>query len=105
MQIEIHGEQSDPRLTHHLTDRVQRALAAFTNHVEKVSLYWKSEAAGCGAGLYGCCIHLQFFNHKTAETTYWGEDLSEAVSKSAELAANLAVRCCDLPRKTVRKPG
>lgn len=105
MQIEIHGEQSGPGLTQHLTDRIQRALAAFTNHVEKVSLYWKFDVAGDGSDLYGCCIHLQFFNHQTAETTYWGEDLPEAVSRSAELAASLAVRCCELPRKPARKTG
>ena len=105
MQIAIHGEQTDPSLTHHLTDLVQRALERFTNHVEKVSLFWKSDPGGDQAIQYGCCIHLQFFNHQTAETAYWSDDLSEATSKSAELAANLAVRCCDVPRKPVRRVG
>ena len=101
MQIVIFGEQSDPALMHHLRDRVNLALEKYTNYVDKVSLYWKSETLEDRATQYGCCLHLRFFNHQTAETTYWDEDLSEATRRSADLAARLAERCCVPMKKRV----
>ena len=94
MQIAIYGEQSDTSLVLHLRNLIYPALEKFTNNLEKVTLYWKSETLDGGPVRYGCCLHLAFFNHKTAETAYWDEDLSEATRRSADLAARLATRCC-----------
>lgn len=94
MQIVVFGEQSDPALMHHLRDLVNLALESYTNYVDKVSLYWKSETVDDKPTQYGCCLHMRFFNHQTAETAYWDEDLSEATRRSAALAAKLAARCC-----------
>ena len=98
MQIVVFGEQSTPALTHHLRDLINLALGKYTNQLDKVSLYWKSETVENEPTQYGCCLHLHFFNHQTAETTYWDKDLSEATRRSADLAAKLAVRCCTLPK-------
>lgn len=92
MQIAIYGEQSDDALVKHLRNLICPALEKFTNSVEKVTLYWKSETLTKGPIRYACCLHLAFFNHQTAETTCWDEDLSGAARKSADLAAKLAAR-------------
>ena len=93
MQIAIYGEQSDNALVQHLRNLINPALEKYTNNVEKATLYWKSETVDDGPIRYGCCLHLAFFNHQTAETAYWDEDLSEAARYSADLAAKLASRC------------
>ena len=94
MQIAVYGEQPDPALEQHLRSLVYPALETFTNSVEKVTLYWKSETVDGGPTRYGCCLYMVFFNHQTAEAAYWDEDLSEAALRSAALAAKLANRCC-----------
>lgn len=99
MQIAIYGEQSDSALVQHLRNQVYPALEGFTNAVEKATLYWKSETLDGGPTRYGCCLHLAFFNHQTAETAYWDEDLCEAARRSADLAAKLAMRCCNVKTK------
>lgn len=103
MQIAIFGEQSDNTLVQHLRNLINPALEKFTNNVEKATLYWKSETVDGGPTRYGCCLHLAFFNHQTAETAYWDEDLSVAARKSADLAAKLASRCFEGDEKPKRK--
>jgi len=93
MQIAIYGEQSDDALIKHLRNLIYPALEKFTNSVEKVTLYWKSETLNQDPTRYACCLHLSFFDHQVAETTCWAEDLSGAARKSADLAARLAARC------------
>jgi hypothetical protein len=93
MQITIHGEQSDAALVQHLRNLIYPALEKFTNSVENVTLYWKTETLTQGPTRFGCRLHLSFFNHQTTEATYWDEDLSEAARRSAGLAAKLAARC------------
>lgn len=99
MQIAIFGEQSDSALVQHLRNLIYPALEQFTNTVEKATLYWKSETMDGSPTRYGCCLHLAFFNHQTAETAYWDEDLSEAARRSADLAAKLATRCFEGGKK------
>jgi hypothetical protein len=103
MRITVYGEQSDPALVQHLRGLMNLGLGEYSNFIDQASLYWKSEEDDDGRPTrYGCCVHLGFFNHQTAEATYWDPDLSEAARRSAELAAKLASRCC---HKGAERPG
>lgn len=97
MQILVFGEPSNPALTRHLRYLVRSVLGRFTNYLDSVSLRWMSEGGSDRAAQFGCCVQVRFLTDQMAETTCWDRDLSEAARRSADQAAKLTVRYCEIP--------